>query len=451
MGDEEIKVAAIGPAGENLVKFACITNDLYRQAARGGTGAVMGSKNLKAVAVRGTGGVKVPDIDAYMELCREIIKEDVLGNPDNEWATTDGTPIIVDLSQEAALLPTRNFQSGEFEHAGRINSEAMKKEIVARRKACYGCPLGCGNLSRIKTGPFANTVVEGPEYETLALVGSNCGIDRLDAIARFNLLCDDLGLDTISTGNVVAWAMELYERGIIGPEDTGGLELRFGNVDAYIKMPELIAFRKGIGDILAEGVARAAKAIGKGSERYALHVKGLEYPGYDPRGSIGMALAYATSDRGACHLRSWIVAVEAFGELDPFTPEGKAKIVIEDQDRNSVKWSFIICDFYAIGYENMARLGSACTGWDLKPEELKLIGERIWNLTRMFNVREGFTRKDDSLPPRMSQDPLPSGKTKGKVVRPEDFEKMLDEYYRLRGWDENGVPRPETLARLGLA
>ncbi|UCC33250.1 MAG: aldehyde ferredoxin oxidoreductase family protein, partial [Candidatus Bathyarchaeota archaeon] len=293
--DKEVKVAAIGPAGENLVKMACITMDLYRHAGRGGAGAVMGSKNLKAVAVRGHQGVSVPKIEDFIALSKEITKGDVL-TPDNEWAKIDGTPGFLRMVQEAGILPTRNFQMGVFEHVNKIDEVAIKKMLV-RRRACYGCPLGCGNLTQVKEGPFAGTIVEGPEYETLAMAGANCYISDLDAIARYNLLCDQLGLDTISTGDAIAFAMECYERGIITEKDTNGLELAFGNVEAYIKMPELIAHRESIGDILAEGVSRAAEKIGKGSDRFTIQAKGLEYPGYDPRGSIGMALAYAVSDR----------------------------------------------------------------------------------------------------------------------------------------------------------
>lgn len=447
---KDVKVCSIGPAGENLVKFACITNDLFRQAARGGIGAVMGSKNLKAIAVEGHGGVWVPDIEKFVEVCKSVIDEDVLGREDDHgWAITDGTPIIVGLSQGTALFPTRNFQTGVFEDAEKIGSDAVKAVTVAR-KACFNCPLACGNITLIKEGRFAGTLVEGPEYETLALTGSNCGIGDLGAIARFNLLCDRLGIDTISAGNVVAFAMELYERGILTKEDTGGLDLRFGNVDAYIQMPELIAYKRGIGELLAEGVRTAAERIGKGAEKYALHVKGVEYPGYDPRGSYGMALAYATADRGCCHLRAWIVADEAFGDMPPYTFDGKPERVIFLENRNSVKWSLIICDFYLVDYPVMSKLVSACTGWDVSPEELKIAGERIWNLTRLFNVREGFSRKDDTVPPRITTEELPDGVAKGQKIKLEEFEAALSRYYQLRGWDENGIPTEEKLKELGL-
>jgi len=283
----------------------------------------------------------------------------------------------------------------------------------------------------------------------LALAGSNCGIGDLGAIAKYNYLCDDLGLDTITAGNTTAFAMECFERGLLSKEDAGGLELRFGSVEGYLEIPKLMAYRKGLGATLAEGVKIASENIGRGSQRFAVHVKGLEYPGYDPRGSIGMALAYATSDRGACHLRAWPADSEAFGDLDPFTIEGKASLVIEGQNSNSVKWCFIFCDFYPVGYPTMARLYNLATGRGVDEKELELVGERIWNLTRMFNVREGFLRAQDTMPPRMTE-PLRSGFAKGKSVSTEDFEKMLEEYYELRAWNEDGVPTKEKLEELGL-
>jgi len=449
LDDEEVKVASIGPAGENLVKFSCITNDFYRQAGRGGAGTVMGSKNLKAIAVRGTQGVSVPNIEEFIGLCKEIIDKDVLHNPDNEWVVVDGTPAIIRMSNDAGILPTKNFQSGIFEGVDKIDAAAIKKVLV-RRRACYGCPMGCGNLTRIQSGPFAGTLIEGPDYETLVLAGSNCLIDDLGAISKFNLLCDKLGIDTMTTGDVIAFAMECYEKGIVTKKDLDGSELTFGNVNGYLRMPELIAHRKAIGNTLAEGVQRAAAEIGKGSEKFAVQVKGLEYPGYDPRGSVSMALAYATSDRGACHERAWSVGSEAFGKLDPFTTEGKAQLVSGVENQYAVKWSLIICDFYAIGYPNMSRLFSSATGRNVSEDELKLIGERIWNLTRLINLREGFTRKDDSLPERISN-PLPEGKAKGHSVTQADFQRMLDEYYKLRGWDGEGRPTKEKLKQLDLA
>jgi len=450
IGDKNVKIAAIGPAGENLVKFACISLELHHQAGRGGTGCVMGSKNLKAIAVRGTNKPEVHDPESWKEFVREIIRKEIVENPAMESTKTMGTPYYVYTSNAAGLIPTRNYQDGVFAQADQINWDAIKENVFVKKTACYRCPVACRNITSVRKGPFKGLTIEGPEYETLAMAGSNCGIGDLAAIMKFNDLCDDYGLDTISTGNITAFLMECFEKGIISKKNIGGLKLSFGSVEGYLKVPELIALRKGIGNILAEGVQAASNKIGKGSKRFALHVKGLEYPAYDPRGTFGMALAYATSDRGACHMRAWPVSYDAFGDQNPFTIEKKAELCIGDQNLNSVKWSLIFCDFYGIGYPTMVRFYSLATGKKASEEDFKLIGERIWNLIRVFNVREGFSRKDDTLPDRIAHEPLKSGPPKGKKLTRKSFEKMLDEYYQLRGWTRNGVPTKETLKRLGL-
>ena len=323
------KVGCIGPAGENKVRFAAIAYDEHHFAGRGGTGAVMGSKNLKAISARGTKQAKALSINsdpAFLTMVREVIKKDIRENPDEEMLMKTGTPGIVALSQGAGLLPTRNFQAGTFAQADQINADALSDQILVRHTTtCYSCSIGCRNITKIKDGQYAGLEGEGPEYETLALCGSNMGIGDIRVILKFNEDCSNMGLDTISAGNVCAWAMELFERGILTKKDTGGLDLKFGNVEAAVALPQLIATRKSIGNVLAEGVAQASKQIGKSSERYAVHAKGLEYPGYDPRATFGMALAYATSERGADHNRAWPVGYDAFGKLDPFTPEGKAE------------------------------------------------------------------------------------------------------------------------------
>ena len=451
VGHKYARVAAIGPAGEKLGLISSVTSDVSRNAGRGGTGAAFGSKNLKAIAAKGTMGLELPDMEGFVKFAKEMIQKDVIENPDHSGMITDGTPIIVDMSQNAALLPTKNWSSGEWEGSSGINSDAIKSRVLVRKKACFDCAIACGSWAKVKKGPFSGSSTEGPEYETLGMCGSNCGIKNVEAIVKFAQDCDKYGLDTISTGNVTGLAIDLYERGILTKKDTGGLELKWGNEAAYAKMPELIAYRKHIGDVLADGAKRAAKKIGKGSEKLVVEVKGLEYPAYDPRGTIGMALAYATSDRGACHMRAWPVAVDAYGSGDPWNPEGKAAVCVEDQTRTSVKWSFIFCDFYSVNFPNMAKYYTAVTGKPSSEEHLREIGRRIWNLTRSFNVREGFAKKDDTLPERMEKEPLPSGKTKGKSVPKADFEKMLAEYYRLWKWDEQGRPTKAALKEAGLS
>jgi aldehyde:ferredoxin oxidoreductase len=431
----DVITLAIGQAGENLLTMACISSELYRQAGRGGIGAVMGSKNLKAISVRGNGGIKIPDIRKFSAAMNKIKREDTMTD-DNMWAYSDGTPMIVDLSQSTGILPTRNFQEGTFDEYKTINSDAVKSVLKAK-KACFACPLACSNY--VKMG---KTAVEGPEYETLALCGSNCGIGDMEAVIEFNRLCDDHCLDTISAGNTVAFAMELTEKGI---HDFG---IRFGDVDKYLAMPTLIATRQGIGADLALGVKKMAEKFG--GRDFAMEVKGLEIPGYEPRGSWAMGLAYGTADRGACHMRAWPAAVEAFGDIDPFTSEGKAELVIGMQDDNSVKFSAIWCDFWAISTERMAEILTLLLGREFTAAELTTIGERIYNLAHLFNEREGFDRKDDYLPARIHNEKLTTGFTAGRSLPKEEYEKMLSEYYKLRGWDENGKITAEKKKALNL-
>jgi len=449
-GHKFTRVASIGPAGEKLGLISGVTSDITRNAARGGTGAVFGSKNLKAVAVKGSMGVEVQNIEEFTKMAKEMVLKDVVENPDHAGMITDGTPILVAMSNDAGILPTKNWRTGVFEDSKGIDSEAVKSRVLVRKKACFDCAIACGSYSKVKSGIFKGAATEGPEYETLGLCGSNCGIGNVEAVVKFVEDCDRLGLDSISAGNVVALAMDLFEKGVLTKKDTGGLNLKFGNEEAYAKMPSMIANRQAIGNILADGAKRAAKKIGKGAEKLAVEVKGMEYPAYDPRGTIGMALAYATSDRGACHLRAWPVAADAYGSQDPWSPEGKAAICVEDQTRTSVKWSFIFCDFYSVNFPNMAKYYSAVTGVQSSEEHLRKVGRRIWNLTRAFNVREGFTRKDDTMPERMEKEPLPDGKPKGHVVPRADFEKMLSEYYKLWGWDDQGRPTKKALDEAGL-
>ena len=433
--NEEAKVLVIGPAGEKLVAMSCITSEFYRQAGRGGVGAVMGSKNLKAVAVKGSGSISVPNIKQFVDTLNEVMRTDTLTDT-NLWANTDGTALLVDLNQGTGILPTRNFQDGTFDDYQKINSDALKA-VRSGKKGCFSCALGCGNYSR-----SGRSTVEGPEYETLAIGGSNCGISDLRAIIEFNDLCDNLGMDTISVGNVIAFAMELTEKGI---NDFG---LQFGDVEAYLKVPGLIAAQEGIGVDLGLGVKKLSAKYG-GSD-FAMQVKGLEFPGYEPRGSWGMGLAYATSDRGACHMRAWPVAQEAYGDLDAFTVEGKAQLVIELQHYNAMKFSLILCDFWALSLEAMGTIVSNLLERTVTEQELSQVGERVVNLARQFNVREGFSKDNDTLPERIFKETLKTGATKGQLLPREEFEKMLAEYYSLRGWDHDGRPTEAKLHELGI-
>jgi aldehyde:ferredoxin oxidoreductase len=447
--DKDASVLTIGPAGENLSRIASIVGDGEYLHARGGPGAVMGSKNLKAIVVESykkgkTISFNLYDPDRFKETVMRLIKESVRTDL-NLWASTDGTPIIVDLSNNTGVLPTRDYTSGFFEFADGINTIRVK-ERLAKRYSCFSCPLVCKRKINVH-----GRVIKSPEYETLALIGSNLGIGNIDDVAALNYLADNLGLDTISLGSILGFITSLYKDGIISKEELGEINLDWGYTNGYIELIKMIAYRKGIGNILADGVKRAAEKIGRGTIKYTMEVKGLEVPGYEPRGTWGMAIAYATSDRGACHLRAWVVSLDAFGTMDPYTFKGKAEATKKLQDLNSIKWSLIICDFWTLDYPEIKQLLKPAIGKEYSENELQVIGERIWNLSRMFNVREGFKKEHDRLPEKVFVQPLKGGKSNGKVLKRDEFENCLKEYYILRGWNpENGIPTNETLQKLGL-
>ena len=436
--DPNAKVISIGPAGETKLPWACISTDQYHKAGRGGHGALMGDKNLKAIAVRGTGTVKVGDPKAFLEDMRRIHSESVLTD-DNFWVHEEGTPILVDMIDGAGAFPTRNWSAGTFEDADKINSESFQK-IRIKKRACYQCALACRNFHGVE---LKGVMVrgEGPEYETIALCGSNCGIGDIAALMKFNELCDEWGMDTISAGTVVGLAMDLTEKGI---KDFG---MRFGEVDGYLAAPELMSTRTGIGADLALG-ARAL-ATKYGHPELAMEAKNLELPGYDPRGTFGMSLSYATSDRGGCHMRSYPVGDEILtGDLPADSMEGKAQYNIDGQNASSAKYTGIWCDFWAIDLDYMGQLYKHVFGRKLSEAELLKTGERIWNLGRLFNIREGV--EVDTLPAKIISEAFASGPSAGKAIGQELFEKSTQEYYQLRGWDAKGVPTEEKLAELGV-
>jgi aldehyde:ferredoxin oxidoreductase len=351
----------------------------------------------------------------------------------NLWASTDGTPILVEAMNEVGILPTHNFTYGVFDNRSGINSDAIR---AAKRgdRACSSCPLACGKFTHIN-----GAEMEGPEYETLCLAGSNCEIDDLEQVIRFNRLCDDLGLDTISCGNTVGLAMELAEK---GRHDLG---LRFGQPKSYLEVvSEIAMLSTKRGRELALGARKLAEKYQ--SLDLVAEAKCMEYPAYEPRGNYGMGLAYATSERGACHLR----AFTAFSDA-PFDIETQTQKVVEGQNFNAIKWSMSICDFWgSVTHEIMAELLTAALGVTVTPDELALAGERIWNLTRLFNLGAGFTSKDDVLPEKIMNQPLEKGPHAGNVFKKEDFETSKKRYYQLRGWDEKGVPSRQKLKQLGL-
>jgi aldehyde:ferredoxin oxidoreductase len=444
--DKDAKTLSIGPAGEHKVAFACISTDQYHKAGRAGHGALMGDKNLKAVVVRGTGTVPVGDAKAFLDLLYRMHTDFVL-TEDNLWAHEEGTPVLVDVVNGGGALPTRNWSAGEFEGAEKINSESFQK-IRLKKRACFQCSIGCRNFHGTTYGG-KEVRGEGPEYETIALCGANCGVDDIDALMKFNEVCDEYGLDTISAGAVTALAMDLTEKGI---HDFG---LHFGEVDTYVKAPELISLREGIGAELAEGTKTLAESYGV--PELAMQVKGLEVPGYDPRGSFGSAISYATSDRGGCHMRAFPPGDElAAGTLPADTMEGKVELIVGGNGANgfigqnfsSIKFSGIWCDFWAVTPEQLAIMFAPLYDREFTEDEVMTMGERIWNLARLFNLREGVEK--DDLPKKLYQVAHAEGPSAGKVVGDELFHASLQKYYSLRGWDENGVPTEAKLAELGV-
>jgi len=429
------KVLSIGPGGENLVPFACLSTDQYHKAGRGGAGAVMGAKNVKALVVRGTGSVGVGDARAFARDMLRLQNERVL-TVDNMWTFEEGTPMMVDLVDQAGGLPTRNWQTGSFGGAGLINSQALLQRRT-RVRACTQCPLACRQVHA-----FNGYECEGPEYETLGVCGANCGISDLEALAAFNRECDELGIDTIASGAVVALAMGLREAGVA---DYG---LEFGDPGGYVEAPRLIATRSGIGADLALG-AKALTAK-HGRPGLAAEVKSMDMPAYDPRAFYGMALAYATSDRGACHMRAFAAGDELFGARAPDTLEGKAQHVIDLQDFGALAWTGIWCANMALDVSFVAEHFRHLWRRQVGEDELMTLGARVWSLGRLLNLREGLGASDDSMPSRLLKVPHPNGPAAGRIIGQEAFQASLCEYYAIRGWDAQGVPTEERLSTLGV-
>jgi aldehyde:ferredoxin oxidoreductase len=436
--DKKAQVACIGPAGENLVKLAAIITDKHRAAGRGGVGAVMGSKNLKAVVARGTGKASVVDSDQLENVVnrtRRLLRK--TGVTDKSLPVY-GTAVLVNLINEYGLLPTHNFQEGTFNDAEGVSGEKMLERLFVKRYHCYGCPIGCGRITRadgVEGG--------GPEYETVWAFGPQCGINNLEWIATANNQCNLLGLDTISTGSTIGCAMELKQKGKMKAK------MEFSETEGLLELIGDIAFARGIGKKLGEGSRNLANHYG--APELAMHVKGLEIPAYDPRGVQGHALSYATSNRGGCHLRAYLIGPEIIGSpvlVDRDRTNGKAELVILFQDLSAAMDSLVLCRFtsFAWSVADYSDFTSAATGFSIDSRSLLKIGERIWNLERMFNVREGFGAKDDCLPPRF-QSPLPEGGSRNRIVR---LDVMLPEYYQLRGWQKTGVPTKTKLDELDL-
>ncbi|HUV61995.1 MAG TPA: aldehyde ferredoxin oxidoreductase family protein [Thermoplasmata archaeon] len=454
----DVKVACIGVAGEKLVRFACIDCE-ERQAGRGGLGAVMASKNLKAIAIRGTKDLEPADPGALMELALRY--QNIMENaPSFKEDTVYGTGEFLGwINKEKGVFPTRNWQTGVFDEREQIDPYYWATRYVSKNKACFACTKPCGKLFEIKSGKFAGVAVDGLEYETLYSLGSACGNASIESAARGNELCDVLGMDTISAGVAIGFAMELVQRGILTEEDVG-MKLTFDNAeDAVPQMLELMGRREGFGDVLADGVKRAAERIGKGADRYAIHTKGMEPPAYDVRGMKGHGLAYMTSTRGACHLRAGFYAPELVGKfwrwegIDRQSPDGKGEMVATMENFMCVYDSVGLCKF-SRGFfliEKLCEVIEAITGMKFTEDELLGIGERIHNMKGHFNHREGVTRKDWLLPTRVLEDPIPAGPSQGSTISPEQMNKMLDDYMAARGWTADGDPTPEKLEELDIA
>jgi aldehyde:ferredoxin oxidoreductase len=447
---KEFRVACIGEAGEKGVVFAGIISE-YRALGRGGAGAVMGSKNLKAVAVRGTRSIAIHAPDHFMITCREAFNE-LANNPDTGGGRQKyGTNLILSLMDETGIHPVRNFQKGKFAGASQVNEETIEKYYV-RNKACFGCPIYCSKIAEVKEGKYKGSFTEGPEYENVWAFGANCENVDIGAIIQAEYLCDYYGLDGISTGNVIGFLMECVEKGALSETDMG-FPMNFGNDESIIQAVHLIGQCKGPGKLWGQGVKKIGERI-KETRHFAMHVKGLELPAYDPRGSTGMALAYATSDRGGCHLRSWPIGDELLAtedRMDLSSIEFKAELVKTQQDLFCMVNCSGMCLFatFAVSLKQITPFLHSVTGIEAfgSSDEVMKIGERVNNLVRLFNIREGLTKDQDTLPKRFFSEPLKGGPCRDRVV---ELDQLKAEYYLVRGWDSDGIPTDETVIELGI-
>jgi aldehyde:ferredoxin oxidoreductase len=438
LNDKSVRVSCIGPAGEKLVLFACIINEKTRAAGRGGVGAVMGSKNLKAIAARGDLPIKAADEAKLIEV-KERVKKKIEANGIAQALGKYGTAVLINIINENYVMPTRNFQTAHFPAAEKVSGETMASTILKQNKGCFSCIVKCGRVCE-----FDGEHGEGPEYEPDWAFGPDCGIDDLKAVARANNICNEYGLDAISTPTTIACLMEMAEKGYVNHP------VRFGDAKGMLKLVEQIAKREDIGDELAEGSFRFATKYGH--PELSMSSKKQELPAYDPRGIQGYGLATATSVRGGDHVYGYMISPEILGspeKLDPFITKGKPQWVKTFQDLTAAIDASGMCLFtsFALGAEDYADLITATTGMKVDAAELLKVGERIWNLQKLYNIRRGFSRKDDTLPARLLNEPLKEGAPAGQVWRGEE---MLDEYYTLRGWDREGTPTPAKLKELGL-
>jgi aldehyde:ferredoxin oxidoreductase len=470
LDDEEIKSLVIGTAGENLVKFANIRTGMKNSAGRTGMGCVMGSKNLKAIAAKGTSNIEYAYPEELLDYCKEMNKMIM----DTRWAQTQskwGTMVIFNNTNTTGLIRTRNFQLNRMEEGQDLEPESMDRYSIGM-SGCYGCVVHCRHRYVLKEGEYAPLYGEGPEYTSLGAFGTMVGCPKMETVLIANHLVNKYGIDTLETGGLIAWAMELYEKGIINDKTTKGLKLEWGNEEALFELIRKIAERDGFGSILADGFKAAIAKIGKGSEYYAIQVKGMSNLHSDERPTPSFALGIATSTRGADHLRSR-PAMDLYGlpedlleeiyegkvSSDYTSYEGKSRMIWWQEllyavtdSLGTCKFQTSFCAVHAPRWKEFSKLIQLATGMKISKPQLMEIGERIYTLERMFNNREGFGRKDDALPERYFKEPTPIGLAiaKGKTIDKEKFNKMLDEYYALHKWGSNGVPKKETLKHLGL-
>ena len=460
LGDQNIRIACIGQAGENQSAIASIINERHA-SGRKGVGAVMGSKNLKAIAIRGKQEVPIADPEAFKAAVKSMhsaMKESPVMYTE---FSTSGTPMTVDVTHALGIFPTKNFEmTGEWDPTDALGDELGKAEFNIAREFCYKCPVGCSQLKLAKNGPFKG-MSSIPEFETIYSFGGATFMNSYNEVVAADRLCDEYGMDTISCGIAIAFAMELYEKGIISIDDLDGVDLKWGDAEAMIKMVHKIAHRDGFGAVLADGTKKAAEIIGKGSEKYAMHVKGLELPGYDVRGAKAHGLNYATGYNGADHNLGYafqeIFSIPVPYPVDRLAYEGKGKLTVWNQNNRSAVCDCgpmcgFIMDMALAGtcQQNTADLINAASGSGFTPEDVTNCGERINNAARIFNIREGFTRADDKLPERLMTEPLKDGGAKGSYIPQEELDYMLDEYYAERGWTKDGVPTKEKLLSLGM-
>ena len=452
--DRGVRVFSIGIGGENLVRYACIVTE-ERIAGRTGMGAVMGSKNLKAIAVRGSGRIGIKNYDRVRMLVKRLYPT-IMSYPPSQIRALYGTNGEMPIFYEYGDVPIKNFSLGKWDGIKKISGKAIVEKMLKRHRACFNCPVHCWKEVEVEIEGMGKIVTKSPEYETATSLGSNLLIDNPEAIVYMSYLCNEYGIDTISTGVTIAWAMEAFERGALTEEDTGGIELRWGDYNTVIKLIEMIAYRKGFGNILAEGCRLASKLIDKGSEEYAMHVKGVEVPMHDPRAFKGLGLQYATSNRGADHLYGFFVRIEQgermpdlkiYERVDRFKDEGKGWMVAVREDWDEIVDSMGLCKFVLIYPGHVAGFYSLVTGISKTVRDLLKDGERIFNLKRLFNIACGIGRKDDVLPKRFLKEAFSEGGAKGQVV---NLDKMLREYYEYRDWDEDGKPSRRKIEELGI-